>query len=249
MTLLIIPIVIRVSAGALSKGAGVAIGRWAGGSVAKKYIATAVTKKAIEEGRKMAMGESGRWQSAFRDDPAEAMRDAAAEFVNQEARDIIGQKSEISRELVTEYRRELLRQVGQEVVRRAERQNPATSDGVFEFNRDAVVDRTTEAIISRGLALSNPSNRESVPMPLDEALNGESEGIDKGRSLASYAENPTDAEEIIRTSARRAYEETLDESALRYTVVGPDDLFQAKVRSPLEAILEKAMDVDEPASL
>ena len=249
MTLLIIPILIRVSAGALSRGAGVAIGRWAGGSVAKKYIATTVAKKAIDEGRKMAMGESGRWQSAFREDPAEAMRGAAADFVNQEARDIIGQKSEISRELVSTYRQEVIRQVGQEVMRRAERENPATSDGVFEFNRDAVADRTTEAIISRGLALSNPSTGESSTMPLDEALSADSGGIDRGRSLASYSENPIETEEIIRSSARIAYDETFDETALNYTVVGRDDLFMAKVRSPLEAILENAMDVNEPASL
>lgn len=249
MTLLIVPILIKVAAGALSRGAGAAIGRWAGGSIVKKYIATAVVEKAIDEGRKMAMGESGRWQSAFKEDPAEAMREAATDFVKQEGRGLIGQKSEVNNELVTEYRQELIQQVGQEVIRRAQRQDPARSDAVINFDRDAVADRTTEAIISRGLALSNQSDKESVPIPLDEALNGKSDGIDKGRSLATYAENPITTEEIIRTSSRVAYEETFDESALNYTVVGKDDLFMAKVRSPLELLLENAMDVNEPASL
>lgn len=249
MTVFIIPILIKVSAGALTRGATTAIGRWAGGSVAKKYIATVVAKKAISEGQKMALGQSQRWQSAFREDPAEAMRGAAASFISDESRDVIGQKSEISRELVTSFREKAIEEVGKEIVRRTERRNQSTGDTIIEFDRDAVADRTTEAIISRGLALSAQSSEETSTTPLNGALNGTYDTVNKGRSLATYAKNPINREEMIRASGRAAYYESFDEKALNYTIVGPDDLFQAKVRSPLEAITEKVFDISEPVSL
>ena len=233
----IIPILIRVSAVALSRGAGVAIGRWAGGSVAKKYIATTVVKKAIEEGKKMALNESQRWQDAFKEDPAEAMRGAAAEFINNEARDLISQKSEISIELVTTYRQKLIQEVGREIMQRSDRQN-GRDNTILELDGDAASDRAVESVLAQGLALESFTQRMSK---------GNSDGL--GRSLATYADNPIKDEEVIRASARSAYTNTIDDRALTYTVIGKDDLFMAKVRSPLEAILEKAMDVSEPARL
>lgn len=241
--LLIIPILIRISAGALSRGAGVAIGRWAGGNIAKKYIATAVAKKAIDEGRKMALGESQRWQAAFKKDPAEAMRGAAAEFVNAEARDVIAGRSEISRELVTAYRQQALQELGREVMKRAERVPTSTSDTVLNLDEDAVVSRATESLLSRRLPLSTAVDRESSTTALDEFSEGNSESL--GRSLASYADNPIENDEIIKNSARIAYQETIDDRALTRSIVGNSDEVQRQTEPQVTKLAEDAFDINE----
>ena len=245
MTLLIIPIIVRVAAGALTRGAGTAIARWSAGNAVKKYVATRVAEKAIEEGRKMVMGESQRWQESFKRDPGEAMRDAAVSFVNTEARDLVAKNTDINPELVTEYRQQLIEQVGQEVIRRAGRRSPGQTDTILDFDRDAVADRTVESVLARGLALAEARNGETTRTALDEPLNGEFEGVERGRSLATYADDPTEAEEIIRASARSAFEETFDEGRLTRTIVGTSDSVQREVEQPIESMTADAFDINE----
>lgn len=245
MTLLIIPILIRVAAGALSRGAGTAIARWSAGNVVKKYVATKVAEKAIDEGRKMVMGESQRWQASFKKDPAEAMRDAAVSFVNTEARDLLAKGTDINPELVGNYRQQLIEEVGQEVIRRAGRDRPGQVDTIWEFDRDAVADRTVESVLSRGLALAEARNGETTRTAIDQPLNGEFEGVDRGRSLATYADDPTEAEEVIRASARSAFDETFDEAQLTRTIVGTSDSVQKQVEEPIDAIAAEAFDINE----
>jgi hypothetical protein len=245
MTLLIVPILIRVAAGALSRGAGVAIARWSAGNAVKKYVATKVAEKAIDEGRKMALGQSQRWQAAFKKDPSEAMRDAAVSFVNSEARDLLAKNTDINPELVDGYRNQLIQQVGEEVIRRATRGNYGQQDTVLEFDRDAVADRAVENVLARGLALAEARNGKTTRQPLDGGLNGESEGVDRGRSLATYADDPAEAEEVIRASARSAFDETFDERELTRTIVGTDDSVQRAVQRPIEEMTADAFDINK----
>lgn len=248
MTLLIVPILIRVAAGALSRGAGVAIARWSAGNAVKQYVATKVAEKAIDEGRKMALGQSQRWQAAFKKDPGEALRESAVSFVNSTGRDLLAQNTTINPEVVDTYREELIKNVGEEIIRRATRGNYGKQDTVLEFDRDAVADRAVENVLSRGLALAEARNGETVRQRLDGSSNGEFEGVDRGRSLATYADDPAEAEEIIRASARSAFDETFDERELTRTIVGDSDSVQRAVQQPIEEMTAEMFDINEPVS-
>lgn len=271
----IIPIVIRVAAGALERGAGVAISRWAGGNIAKKYIATQVSKKAIEEARKMSMGESKDWQAAFKKDPGEALRGAASDYVNAEVRDAFAKRPKINEQLIRTYTDTLINRTGDSIVQATKNVTGEPDDLIVQFDPDKLIDRTSSDIISRGLQWSQDKdviggdsqllNRSAIgggeSQVLDRnVIDGGSQQLDRsviggGDSVEykNYQEekdlteqvNRISTADVLESAGRSAFYDSFDERKLTYTVIGTNDALAAKVRSPLEALTQKALDVNE----
>jgi hypothetical protein len=244
MTLLIIPILIEIAAGALEKGMAEAITRWSAGNIIKEYVATKIAEKTIEEGRKLAVDQADRWQSSFKKDPGESMRDTASALM--QAKD--PNAPDVNPDLVTNYRQQLIQQVGQEVVSRAGRGNYGQENTILDFDRDAVANRAVDNVLSRGLALAEGQDNVNPIKPLDQPLNGKIQGVSRGRPLSTYADNPAEDEEIFRTAARSAFEETFDEQELTRTIVGTDSSVQNAVQQPVEEMTAEAFDIDQPMS-
>lgn len=148
---LIIPIIINVAAGALQRGAGVAIGRWAGGNIAKQYIASTVAKKAIEEARKLSLGESKSWQAAFKENPGEAFRDAASEFVKSEVRDAFGKRPEINEQLIRSYNDNLVENTGKVLHQELRTVVGEPNDLIVQIDQEKIIDRTTNDLIAEDI--------------------------------------------------------------------------------------------------
>jgi hypothetical protein len=244
MTLLIIPILIDIAAGALSRGLGTAIARWSAGNIVKEFVATKVAEKAIEEGRKIALQQSDRWQSSFTKDPGEAFRRNVETLMQEKDQN----NAQANPELVDSYRQQLIQNVGQEVMRRGEQLTYGQKDTILEFDRDAVADRAVEGVLSRGLALAQPQDDSNIRKPLDQPLNGKFQGVDRGRSLATYADNPANDENTIRIAARSAFDESFDDRELTRTIVGTDDSVQRAVQRPIEDMAAEAFDINEDMS-
>ena len=244
MTLLIIPILIEVAAGALSRGVGVAIARWSAGNVVKNFIATKVAEKAIDEGRKLAIEQSQRWQSSFKKDPGEAFRDTAESLMREKD----PERATVNPELIDSYRQQLMQHVGEEVMRRASNPAYGQSDAIIEFDRDAVADRAVQGVLSRGLALAEARDDGTIRKPLDQPLNGRFQGVERGRPLANYADDPTEDESVIRAAARSAFDESFDDRELTRTIVGTDDSVQRAVERPIEELTSDVFDINEEIS-
>lgn len=149
---LIIPILINIAAGALERGAGVAIARWAGGNIAKKYIATVVSKKAIEEARKLSLGESKDWQAAFRENPGEALREAANDFVKAEIRDAFSKPPKVNENLVELYRESLIENTGKVLHQELKSVISEPTNLIVQLDTEKIIDRTNGDVISKGIS-------------------------------------------------------------------------------------------------
>lgn len=277
--LLIIPLIISVAAGAIERGAATAIGRWAGGNIAKQYIATSVAKKAIKEARKLSMGESKDWQSAFKENPGEALRDAANDYVKAELREVFGKRPKLNESLVRRYNEDLLRNTGEVVYQETKNLVADPSEVILRIDPEKIINRTTNDIISRGLSWtenkdiiggeSQIMNRSVIGGNDSQVLNrsvigGDSQILNRsviggGSAIENINQisnrdviesvNRISTRDIMEAVGKTAFYDSFDAEHLTYTVIGDDDALAGKVRSPLEALLERAMDVSEPVSI
>lgn len=264
----------------MEKGAGAAISRWAGGNIAKKYIATTVAKKAISEARKMSLGESKDWRAAFKKDPGEALRSAAVDYVQTEVRDAFAAKRpEINQDLILTYTDTLINKTGDSIVQATQSAVGKSDDLIVRFDQDKLIDRTSSEIIRRGLKWTEDKDviggtsqildrnviggssqilDRSVIGGTSQILNknviGNNSDLIEYKNYQEYTDrteevNRISTADIIESAGKTAFYDSFDEANLTYTVIGPDDALRGKVLSPLEAILEKAFDINEPVSL
>ena len=263
--LFIIPIIINVAAGALQRGAGVAIGRWAGGNIAKQYIASTVAKKAIEEARKLSLGESKNWQAAFKENPGEALRDAVSDYVKAEVREAFGKRPEINEQLIQTYSDKLVENTGEVLHQELKNVVGEPNDLTVQIDPEKIINRTTNDLIAEDIDWTEQKNviGSNNSQILDRSVIGGGESQILNRSVIgggtsqilnqSVIEQQSQIEDvsrittrdIIESTARNAFYDSFDESNLTYTVIGPDDALAGKVRSPLETIMEKVFDVNE----
>jgi len=246
--LAIIPILIKVAAGALTKGSTKVIAKWAGGSIAKKYIATKVSEKAINEAKKMASGESKDWQTAFKESPGNALRDAAKDFVKAEVKDAL-----INEDLIQYYSDRLINNTGDIVDRESRNLIADPNNYILKIDPEKIINRTTSDIISRGLEWhQNRSVIGGSSQLLDRNVIGASSPIASRQILEQVNQiesvDRITTSDILESAGKTAFYDSFDERNLTYTVIGTDDALAGRVRSPLEALMGKVFDIDEPAS-
>lgn len=276
--LAIIPLIIKVTAGALTKGSTKAIAKWAGGNIAKKYIATAVAKKAINEARKMSLGESKNWQSAFKENPGDALREAANDFVKTEIRDALHKRPSLNEDLIRVYNDNLINNTGDIVYQESRNIIAEPENFVLKIDPEKIIDRTNRDIISRGLEWSQNKdviggesqlldrnvigggssgilNRSVIggeSQLLDRQVIGGSNQIEARQVLEEVNQiesvDRITTSDLLESAGKTAFYDSFDEQHLTYTVIGTDDALAGRVRSPLEAIMAKTFDIDEPAS-
>jgi hypothetical protein len=264
--LAIIPILIKVAAGALTKGSTKVIAKWAGGSIAKKYIATKVSEKVIDEARKMASGESKDWQAAFKEDPSNALRDAATDFVKAEARDALHKLPPINETLIRVYNDTLINNTGSVVYQESRSMVAEPKNFVVKIDPEKIINRTISDVISRGLEWTQ--NKDVIggeSQLLDRNVIGGGSSVVLNRQVIGIS-NPIESRQvleevnqiesvdrittsdILESAGKTAFYDSFDERNLTYTVIGTDDALAGRVRSPLEALMEKVFDINEPAS-
>jgi len=246
--LAIIPILIKVTAGALTKGSTKAIAKWAGGSIAKKYIATKVAEKAINEAKKMASGESKDWQAAFKESPANALRDAAKDFVKAEVENAL-----INEDLIQYYHDRLINNTGDIVDRESRNLIADPNNYILKIDPEKIINRTTSDIISRGLEWhQNRSVIGGSSQLLDRNVIGASSPIASREILEQVNQiesvDRITTSDLLESAGKTAFYDSFDERNLTYTVIGTDDALAGRVRSPLEALMQTTFDIDEPAS-
>ncbi len=258
--LAIIPILIKVTAGALTKGSTKAIAKWAGGNIAKKYIATKVSEKAINEAKKMASGESKDWQTAFKESPGNALRDAAKDFVKSEFEDAL-----INEDLIRYYNDRLINNTGDTVYRETKNVIADPNNYTLRIDPEKIINRTNSDIISRGLEWSQDKNATGGDSQLLDrnAIGSSSKNLNRsviggGSPIASrqLIEQVNQIEsvdrittsDLLESAGKTAFYDSFDESNLTYTIIGTDDALAGRVRSPLEALMQNTFDIDEPAS-
>ena len=246
--LAIIPIVIKVAAGALTKGSAKVIAKWAGGNIAKKYIATKVAEKVINEAKKMASGESKDWQAAFKESPGNAIRDAAKDFVKTEVKDAV-----INEDLIRYYNDRLINNTGDTVYRESRNLIADPNNYILKIDPEKIIDRTTSDILNRGLEWHQ--NRTGIggnSQLLDRNVIGGSSPIASRQILEQVNQiesvDRITTSDILESAGKTAFYDSFDERKLTYTVIGTDDALAGRVRSPLEALMQNTFDIDEPVS-
>jgi len=244
----IIPILIKVAAGALTKGSTKVIAKWAGGSIAKKYIATKVADKVINEAQKMASGESKDWQAAFKESPANALRDAAKDFVKAEIKD-----ASVNEDLIQYYNDRLINNTGETVNRESRSTVTNPENFILRIDPEKIIDRTNSDIISRGLEWDQNRSGTGGGRSLDRNVIGGSSPIASRQVLEQVNQiesvDRITTSDILESAGKTAFYDSFDERNLTYTIIGTDDALAGRVRSPLEALMAKTFDIDEPASL
>jgi len=274
----IIPIIIKVTAGALTKGSAKAIAKWAGGNIAKKYIATTVAKKAINEAKKMSLGESKDWQAAFKESPANALRDAGNDFLKAEIREALADRPVIDENLIRTFNDELIRSAGSVILRDSKSIIADPENFVLTVDPEKIINRANAEIINRGLewvqnrdviggssqlldrnvigsGRSGILNRSVIggsSQLLDRNVIGGSSPIASRQILEEVNQlesvDRITTSDLLENAGKTAFYDSFDERNLTYTVIGTDDALAGRVRSPLEALLQNTFDINEPAS-